>query len=142
MNHQRLAEKYKALRKEYDTLAASYRSRRSGSQRAERGTLSGEAKEITLAGGRFFVVGELWISSSVLDIPRPQGVDPLSASRYENATSESQAVIAELYQNLPPHLQEALANENRRAGFKKHVCFASSSIPQIRPDQSDSSSSN
>ena len=106
-------------------LVASYRSRRSNSQRAERGTLTGEAKEISLAGGRFFVVGELWVSGSVLDIPRPQGVDPLSASRYENAASESQAVIAELYQDLPPHLQEALANENRQAGFKKHVSFAS-----------------
>ena len=87
--------------------------------------LTGEDKEISLAGGRFSVVGELWLNSSVLDIARPEGVDPLSPDRYDSSdpAAENQSVIAELYQDLPPHLQIALANDNRRASFKKLVCF-------------------
>jgi hypothetical protein len=56
---------------------------------------------------------------------RPEGVDPLNPDRYRDPAAESRGVIAEIYQDLPPHLQEALANDNRRATFKKHVCFMS-----------------
>ena len=87
--------------------------------------LTGEDKEISLAGGRFSVVGELWLNSSVLDIARPEGVDPLSPDHYDSGdrAADNQGIIAELYQDLPPHLQNALANDNRRASFKKLVCF-------------------
>jgi hypothetical protein len=37
----------------------------------------------------------------------------------------ARVVIAELYQDLPPHLQDALANDNRRVTFKKFVSFMS-----------------
>ncbi|KAF8269225.1 hypothetical protein EI94DRAFT_1799504 [Lactarius quietus] len=118
VNHRLLAEKYKSLRIEYGTLAASYKSRKSNGPRAERGALSGQAKEISLAGGRFSVVGELWVGSSLLDIPYPRDVDPLSVARYANKASEDRSVIAELYWGLLPDLQKALSNGNRRAAFK------------------------
>ena len=87
--------------------------------------LTGEDKEISLAGGRFSVVGELWLNSSVLDIACPEGVNPLSPDHYDSSdpAAENQSVIAELYQDLPPHLQIALTNDNRQASFKKLVCF-------------------
>lgn len=75
-------------------------------------------------GGRFSVVGELWVSNSTLDIPRPSDeVNPLSPNRYDTPTTRSRAIIAEIYQDLPPHLQDALANDNRRKSFKDIVCF-------------------
>ena len=87
--------------------------------------LTGEDKEISLAGGRFSVVGELWLNSSVLDIACPEGVNPLSPDHYDSSdpAAENQSVIAELYQDLPPHLQIALANDNRQASFKNLYVF-------------------
>jgi hypothetical protein len=120
LDHQMLVSKYKSLKIEHDLVA----SRRSGksTKRPERGSLSGESKEISLAGGRFSVVGELWVGTALLDIPYPREVDPLNAARYASSNAENLGVIAELYQDLPPHLQEALASENRHATFKKIVC--------------------
>lgn len=104
-------------------MVESRRSRRSNGPQPEGGALTGESKEISLAGGRFSVVGELWVSSSVLNIPRPEGVDPLSPTCYNSGdpAAGNQGVIAELYQDLPLHLQNALANDNWRVAFKALV---------------------
>ena len=123
LNHQLLAEKYRSLRIEYGTLAAEFRSKRSNDSQAQRGALTGESREISLAGGRFSVVGELWLTDSMLDIPCPKEVDPLSPGRYADPTTRSRTITAELYQDLPPHLQDALANVNRRKSFKSIVRF-------------------
>ncbi|KAH9161732.1 hypothetical protein EDB89DRAFT_1913721 [Lactarius sanguifluus] len=75
-----LAEKYKALKIDCDELAASRRP--TNAARAPRGSLSGESKEISLAGGRFSVVGELWVDATMLDVAFPHGFDPLNPAHY------------------------------------------------------------
>ena len=123
LNHQQLAERYRSLRIEYATLAAESRFKKSNGSRAPRGTLTGESKEISLAGGRFAVTCELWVSRSLLDMARPEDVDPLDPSRYDDLISKNRAIVEELYQDLPPHLQDALANADRRTSFKQIVYF-------------------
>lgn len=126
MSHQELAQRYRSLKIERDEIAALYRQARNPKGK-EKGLLHREEKEISLAGGRFSVVGELWVPSTILDISRVHSlaVDPLSAERYSDHYSEDLGIVAELYRDLSPRLQEALGHENRRASFKKIVCPAS-----------------
>ncbi len=86
-------------------------------------SLKEELKEISLAGGRFSVVGELWVNKTTLDIAFPQGFDPLNPDRYSDLHTEARGVIAEVYLGLAPPLQKALADHNRREAFKTAVSF-------------------
>ncbi|KAI9432012.1 hypothetical protein H4582DRAFT_2102612 [Lactarius indigo] len=117
MNHQALFGKYKSLVTKHERLLASFKAKKS--KGAERGSLSGEEKEISLAGGRFSVIGEPWVARPIFAIPFPRNVDPLDPTRYANKTSEDLGIIAELYRSLPKHLQKALANDNRRDAFRE-----------------------
>ncbi len=126
MNHQTLVSKYKLLKIKHDKLAASLKSKKS--KGTEKALLKGGSRDISHAGGRFSVVGELWVNKTVLDIPYPQDVDPLNPARYNDRRSQDLGVIAELYQDLPPHLHNALANASRRVEFTKTVCPAHLSL--------------
>ena len=81
----------------------------------------GEEKEISLAGGRFAFTYELWLDRSTLDIEHNENVDPLSPRRYEEATLQEHAIIAEVYASLSPSLRACLANKDRRKSFKDTV---------------------
>jgi hypothetical protein len=86
--------------------------------------LDGTSKEIRLAGGRFSVVGELWVSTATLDIPFPENFDPLNGLvRYATPNAEARGAIAELYLDLKPHLRSVLADAEQRPLFKEHVSF-------------------
>ncbi|KAI9455174.1 hypothetical protein BJY52DRAFT_1188537 [Lactarius psammicola] len=117
IQYQKLAQKYKGLKINLDEMATSRKSTKTV-RTAGGSSLSGESKEISLAGGRFSVVGELWVSKTTLDIPFPQGFDPLNPNRYSDPRAEARGVIAELYLDLAPHLQQSLADPNRRETFK------------------------
>jgi hypothetical protein len=117
-----LAEKYKAMKIGRDELAASHKSKTV--VRAVRGSLTGETKEINLAGGRFSVVGELWVKNATLDVAFPHDFDPLNPSRYNDLHAEARGVIAELYLDLKPHLRKVLADKDRRPTFTKTVSFS------------------
>jgi hypothetical protein len=118
LKHQTLSLKYKGLLTKYDALkvkkpaAAKKGSKSAGS--------SGE-KDVTLAGGRFCFAYELWVDDLVFERDRPSGVDPLNHQRYLTPYAQEVAVTAELYESLPPHLQEALMDQRRRPSFKKTV---------------------
>jgi hypothetical protein len=116
------------LKIEYDSLHA----KKSGGKKTARATLTGEDKEISLAGGRFSFVGELWVSGHILELDRPIGVDPLNPQRYAESGMGEMAMVAELYDSLPPKLQDMLASTKRRPTFKTivssfyslHISFA------------------
>ncbi|KAH9033614.1 hypothetical protein EDB85DRAFT_1890140 [Lactarius pseudohatsudake] len=118
LDYQSLAKKYKALKIDRDELAASRRP--ANAARAPRGSLSGESKEISLAGGRFSVAGELWVDAAMLDVTFPQGFDPLNPARYSanDPHANARGVMAELYLDLAPHLQQLLMDRDRKKSFK------------------------
>ncbi|SRR6266702_717592 len=120
---QMLAEKYKALKIDHNELAASRRSAKKSSVRTAKELLAGESKEISLAGGRFSVVGELWVDETTLETPVSHDTDPLNPSRYADPGSEARSTVAELYLDLKPHLRPALVDDNRRSTFVKLVSF-------------------
>ncbi|KAI9433159.1 hypothetical protein H4582DRAFT_2187437 [Lactarius indigo] len=117
IDYQLLVEKYKALKIDRDELAASRRP--TNAARAPRGSLSGESKEISHAGGRFSVVGELWVDTATLEVPFPQNFDPLNPARYspDDPHAEVRGVMAELYLDLAPSLRQLLADRNRKRSF-------------------------
>ncbi|KAI9428666.1 hypothetical protein BJY52DRAFT_1232716 [Lactarius psammicola] len=117
IQYQKLAQKYKGLKINLDEMATSRKSTKTV-RTAGGSSLSGELKEISLAGGRFSVVGELCVSKTTLDIPFPQGFDPLNPNRYSDPCAKARGVIAELYLDLAPHLQQLLADPNQRETFK------------------------
>ena len=81
----------------------------------------GNEREIKHAGARFSFAYELWVDESIFHIDRPEGVDPLNVERYNTALTQKVAIAAELYESLPPHLQEELADPRRRKSFMKLV---------------------
>ncbi|KAI9448411.1 hypothetical protein H4582DRAFT_2068927 [Lactarius indigo] len=118
IHQQMLGNELKALRINYEELEEVNKSTKTS--RAARGSLEGESREISLAGGRFSVVGELWVKKTTLGIPFPEHLDPLNPSRYNDPAggSEARGVIAELYRDLKPHLRLALADPDRSMTFK------------------------
>ncbi|KAI9433793.1 hypothetical protein BJY52DRAFT_1198444 [Lactarius psammicola] len=95
IQYQKLAQKYKGLKINLDEMATSRKSTKTV-RTAGGSSLSGESKEISLAGG----------------------FDPLNPNRYSDPCAEARGVIAELYLDLAPHLQQSLADPNRRETFK------------------------
>lgn len=83
--------------------------------------LSSEDKEISLAGGRFSFAHELWVDSETLDLECPIGVDIESPHRYDNATAQRMATIAEVYTSLSPSLKLILSMPSRKEAFKSVV---------------------
>ena len=121
LNNQMFSQKYRSLQMECNELARTLqRSKRAIAK--GRIVLHGEEKQISLAGGKFLVVGELWVHETILDIPCPRGVDPLSMTRYDNSYSEDRAIITEIHADLSNSLQEALADMDRQESFKVTVC--------------------
>ncbi|KAH9005715.1 hypothetical protein EDB86DRAFT_2824832 [Lactarius hatsudake] len=118
IHQQELDNQLKELKIDYGELEAANKTTKKS--RAAKGKLQGETLEISQAGGRFSVFGELWVSKTTLGIPLPEGLDPLDPSRYSDPAggSDARAVIAELYRDLKPHLQLALADEDRSETFK------------------------
>jgi hypothetical protein len=135
INHQLLADKHKALKIEHAEMGAS---RKPKTARAGRGSLTGEAKEISHAGGRFSVVGEPWVELATMRIPFPRDVDPMNPSRYNDKDPgiEQRGIIAELYLDLAPHLQLALADPDRQDTFTTGVSFMLSLCIRFVSDQS------
>ena len=121
LNNQMLAHKYRSLRMEYDEMkVALKKAKKTGSGKNR--MLLREDKLISLAGGRFLVVGELWVHDNLFNSPCPRGLDPLCKMCYNNPYSQERAIIAELYASLSDDLQWALADEHRREGFRATVC--------------------
>ncbi|KAH9039003.1 hypothetical protein EDB85DRAFT_2141567 [Lactarius pseudohatsudake] len=113
LKYQKLAHKYNSLRIEYDALKAT---KSTGSK--ARKSLSGEDREVGHAGARFVFAYELWVDCSILENnDRPLGVDPHNPDRYDSRSTQELAIIAEVYESLPSHLQEALADPRRRPSF-------------------------
>ena len=90
--------------------------------------LSGEDKEISLAGGRFCFAYELWLDPQTLDLECPADLDPLNPRRYEDDPLQKLAIVAELYGSLSPNLRASLMNADRRESFKDLVRLDSSII--------------
>ncbi|KAH9013070.1 hypothetical protein EDB85DRAFT_2158477 [Lactarius pseudohatsudake] len=132
LDYQSLAEKYKALKIDRDELAASRRP--ANAARAPRGSLSGESKEISLAGGRFSVVGELWVDAAMLAGTFPQGFDPLNPARYSanDPHANARGIMAELYLDLAPHLQQLMMDRDRKKSFK------STFLKQLKQERANS----
>lgn len=91
--------------------------------RAQKESLEGVQKESSHAGGRFSVVGELWVSRGTLDLLFPENFNPMSQLRYQSPDTEACGTIAEIYLDLKPHLQSILADAGQRPLFKQHVSF-------------------
>ena len=117
-----LADRYRGVKTDRDRLAAT---RKPKTVKAPKVALSGEEKEIALAGGRFSVVGEPWVNRTTLDVAFPQDFDPLNPRRYTDPHAEVRGIIAEVYLDLPPHLRKLLADDDRRPTFKRAVSFHS-----------------
>jgi len=66
--------------------------------------LTGEDKEISLAGGQFCFVYELWLDLQTLDLECPTDLDPLNPCHYEDGPLQKLAIVAELYGSLSPNL--------------------------------------
>ncbi|KAI0309304.1 hypothetical protein OF83DRAFT_1179781 [Amylostereum chailletii] len=119
-------------------LDAAKTARRKGT----RATLIDEDKEIGQAASAFYVMGELFIEESVLDIPRPMDIDPMSPTHYSDGYIKSLSVVAELYSHLSPSLQVALAENSRRGTFaqiflKRHSQERSNTVMRLRACASD-----
>ncbi|KAH8976585.1 hypothetical protein EDB86DRAFT_2839908 [Lactarius hatsudake] len=113
LKYQKLAHAYNSLQIEYNTLEAT---KSTGSK--ARKSLSGEDREVGHARARFVFAYELWVDCSILDNhERPLGVDPHNPDRYDTQSTQELAIIAEVYESLPSHLQEALADPRRRPSF-------------------------
>lgn len=84
---------------------------------------NGLETDIKRAGGRFSVVGELWVSEATLDIamPNPESVDLFDRKRYDDRRTEACAIIAEIYLDLKTDLRLILADPMQRVLFKTHV---------------------
>ncbi|KAN0128941.1 hypothetical protein V8E53_004713 [Lactarius tabidus] len=106
INHQLLANRCKALKIENNNLMASHKSKTKGLK----GSAEVVKKEIKHAGGRFSVVGKLWVSRAMLDIPFPENFDPSNPAHYSDPNAEAHGTISELYMDLKPHLQSYLAD--------------------------------
>ena len=65
--------RYKALKIQSKDLVVSHKSVPKG--KAPKVHLGGMNKEILLAGGRFCMVGELWVDKDMLDLPFPENFD-------------------------------------------------------------------
>ncbi|KAH9168213.1 hypothetical protein EDB89DRAFT_2074152 [Lactarius sanguifluus] len=113
LKYQKLERKFKTLRAKYNSLKSS----KSASVKKARRVLVGNKREIGHAGGRFSFAYEPWVHESIFHIDRPEGVDPLNIGRYNTALTQKVAIAAELYESLPPHLQEELTDERRRKSF-------------------------
>ena len=75
ISHQALAARYKALKIQSEDLVVSRKLVPKG--KAPKVYLEGMNKEISLAGGRFCMVGELWVDKDTLDLPFPENFDLL-----------------------------------------------------------------
>ncbi|KAH9058029.1 hypothetical protein EDB83DRAFT_2520925 [Lactarius deliciosus] len=115
LKYQKLERKFKTLRTKYNSLKSS----KSANVKKARTVLVGNEREIKHAGVRFSFAYELWVDESIFHIDRPEGVDPLNVERYNTALTQKVAIAAELYESLPPHLQEELADPRRRKSFMK-----------------------
>ncbi|KAH9167175.1 hypothetical protein EDB89DRAFT_1910188 [Lactarius sanguifluus] len=104
INQQKLDNQLKELKIDYGELEVVNKSTKKS--RAARGSLQGESLEISQAGGRFSVFGELWVSKTTLGIPLPEGLDPLDPSRYNDPAGGSDAHAL------------ALADDDRSETFK------------------------
>ncbi|KAH9017268.1 hypothetical protein EDB85DRAFT_2155303 [Lactarius pseudohatsudake] len=119
LDNTELREVLKGTQLKYQKLAHKYNSlqdRSTGSK--ARKSLSGEDREVGHAGARFVFAYELWVDCSILENnDRPLGVDPHNPDRYDTRSTQELAIIAEVYESLPSHLQEALADPRRRPSF-------------------------
>ena len=81
--------------------------------------------DIKRAGGKFSVIGELWVSGNTLDIdmPNPERVNLFDPKCYDNRHTEACATIAEIYLDLKTDLQLVLADPEQRGLFKEHISF-------------------
>ncbi|KAI0308495.1 hypothetical protein OF83DRAFT_1180747, partial [Amylostereum chailletii] len=114
---QKLQERTKALLDMYSELEEELvQAKRS---KGSRTTLVGEEKQISLAGGKFAMMNELWLSEVVLLTLRPTDVDPMMPSRYNSDYAKNLGAAEELYDALSPSLQAILADDNRRSSFIK-----------------------
>ncbi|KAI9444317.1 hypothetical protein H4582DRAFT_2071884 [Lactarius indigo] len=120
IHQQMLGNELKALRIDYEELEEVNNLKSTKTSRAAKGSLEGESREISLARGRFSVVGELWVKKTTLGIPFPEHLDPLDPSRYNDPAggSEARGVITELYRDLKPHLWLALVDPDQSMMFK------------------------
>ena len=120
INHQALVARYKALKIQSEDLVVSRKSVPKG--KALKVYLESMNKEISLAGGRFCMVGELWVDKDMLDLPFPENFDLDDAQvRYQNLDTRAHGTIAELYRDLKPHLWGYLADDELRPLFKEHA---------------------
>ncbi|KAH9959377.1 hypothetical protein BGW80DRAFT_1464759 [Lactifluus volemus] len=115
LDNQNLTQKYKALKLRCSQLESTIKSTRT--KKGRKSDLSGEDREITHAGGRFALIGELWVDAAILKFDRPMSVDPLNPARYESPREGEFAILAEVYESLPEHLQQALSDKKRQASF-------------------------
>ncbi|KAH8982868.1 hypothetical protein EDB83DRAFT_2536489 [Lactarius deliciosus] len=115
LKYQKLERKFKTLRTKYNSLKSS----KSANVKKARTVLVGNEREIKHAGARFSFAYELWVDESIFHIDRPEGVDPLNVERYNTALTQKVAIAAELYESLPPHLQEELVDPRRWKSFMK-----------------------
>ncbi|KAI9430201.1 hypothetical protein H4582DRAFT_2087413 [Lactarius indigo] len=120
IHQQMLGNELKALRIDYEELEEVNNLKSTKTSRAARGSLEGESREISLARGRFSIVGELWVKKTTLGIPFPEHLDPLDPSHYNDPAggSEARGVITELYRDLKPHLWLALVDPDQSMMFK------------------------
>ncbi|KAF8274705.1 hypothetical protein EI94DRAFT_1794000 [Lactarius quietus] len=116
LKYQSLFHRYNALQTKYNTLKST---KSVPLKKGRRSMLSGEDKEITLAGGWFSFVFELWVDDPVFECDHPSGLDPLNPEHYHTKHAEGLTITAELYSSLPLHLQEALADLRQQTSFKK-----------------------
>jgi hypothetical protein len=128
LKHQSLCLKYKGLLTKYDTLKVT---KPATAKKGSKSAGSGGEKDVMLAGGRFCFAYELWVDNLVFECDHPSGVDPLNHQCYLTPYTQEVAVTAKLYESLPPHLQEALMDQQRRPSFKKTISLLKSVSPLL-----------
>lgn len=113
-------EEYRSLQKAHNSKV-SRKSQATG--RAPKESLDGVQKEILHTGGRFSVVGKLWVSKGTLDLPFPENFNPSSPLHYKSPDAQACGNIVEIYLDLKLHLQSILTDAGQRAMFKECVSF-------------------
>lgn len=109
LKYQDLSRKYQALKLEHSKTTRTKKGRKSD--------LGGEDREIGHAGAKFSLIGDPWINPTTLTLNRLTSMDTLNPARYDNPRAEEYAILAEVYDSLPEHLQQALSDKKRQASF-------------------------
>jgi hypothetical protein len=117
-----LMKKYKQLKVNAAKVNAPDSQRSGTKSKGRKSMLSGQDKEISLAGGRFTFAYELWVDRSTLGLECVENVDPLNPRRYEEASLQKIAVVAEIHASLSPSLRACLTDKDRRETFIETVC--------------------